>query len=493
MRISISISRLSFIAGLILLTFIFSQKAHSQSQTLSVSGGLVSLSGGQSTNFTFQPSLGFQVGQRLSDNWFIHLGFSKQTFYNDTTATSGFALGYNKDNATLKWKATRLSMAFDRFFGHAENKFNFSAGLGGGLMVWELLDPAGDTLITVTSSKNQPTDYSASEIFLTLQTGLHFSLSPKFSLVFATSVDYLTGAGADFAEQIKSDRDSWQLGSSLSLKFGFGGHTDVSWQPVQPMALTSDYSGASVGRVMSSVAVDSDQDGVPDDQDDCPLNEPGVKVDKHGCPLDTDFDGVPDGLDHCPNTDREAGNLVDVYGCAVDSDFDGIPDFADNCPHNRIGAQVDNQGCPIDTDKDGVPDGLDDCPYTLGGVEVDRNGCIDLSIIDKPLILNINYLPGSFEVDPHNIKKLKRLARLLNFIEDVRMEINGYTDNIGTTLANRKLSLRRAARVKEYLVSYGVDSARFKLFGQGETNFVASNNTSEGRNKNRRIEIVFYK
>ena len=244
---------------------------------------------------------------------------------------------------------------------------------------------------------------------------------------------------------------------------------------------------------MSSVAVDSDQDGVPDDQDDCPLNEPGVKVDRHGCPLDTDFDGVPDGLDHCPNTDREAGNLVDVYGCAIDSDFDGIPDFADNCPHNRIGAQVDSQGCPLDSDKDGVPDGLDDCPYTLSGVEVDRNGCIDLSIIDKPLILNIDYLPGSFEVDPHNIKKLKRLARLLNFIEDVRMEINGYTDNIGTTLANRKLSLRRAARVKEYLVSYGVNAARFKLFGQGETNFVASNDTSKGRNKNRRIEIVFYK
>ena len=491
--ISISIFRLSFIAAFIFLTLIVSQEARSQSQTLSISGGLVNLSGGQSAKFTLQPSFGFQIGQRLSDNWFIRLGFSKQTFYNDTTATSSFALGYNKDDATLKWKATRLSMQFDRFFGHAENKFNFSAGIGGGLMVWEILDPAGDMLITVTSSKNQPTDYSASEIFLTFRTGLHLSLSPKFSLSFATNVDYLTGAGADFAEQIKSDRDSWQLGSSLSLKLGFGGHTDVSWQPVQPAISPSDYSGSGVSRVMSSVAVDSDQDGVPDDQDDCRLNEPGVKVDRYGCPLDTDFDGVPDGLDHCPNTDREAGNLVDVYGCAIDSDFDGIPDFADDCPHNRIGAQVDSQGCPLDSDKDGVPDGLDDCPYTLSGVEVDRNGCIDLSIIDKPLILNIDYLPGSFEVDPHNIKKLKRLARLLNFIEDVRMEINGYTDNIGTTLANRKLSLRRAARVKEYLVSYGVNAARFKLFGQGETNFVASNDTSKGRNKNRRIEIVFYK
>jgi len=85
MKLSISISiskfRLSFITALILLSFTASQEARSQNQTLSVSGGLVSLSGGQSTSFTFQPSLGFQVGQRLSDNWFMHLGFSKQTFY----------------------------------------------------------------------------------------------------------------------------------------------------------------------------------------------------------------------------------------------------------------------------------------------------------------------------------------------------------------------------------------------------------------------------
>lgn len=81
MKSSSSSFKLSFIAVFVLLTFVVSHKINSQSQTLSINGGLVSLSGGQSTSFTFQPSLGFQVGQRLSDNWFMHLGFSKQTFY----------------------------------------------------------------------------------------------------------------------------------------------------------------------------------------------------------------------------------------------------------------------------------------------------------------------------------------------------------------------------------------------------------------------------
>jgi outer membrane protein OmpA-like peptidoglycan-associated protein len=402
-------------------------------------------------------------------------------------------LGQNKDDATLKWKATRLGLTFDRFFGHAENKFNFSAGLGGGLMVWKILDPTSDTVLEATSSKNQTVDYSASEIFLSLRTGLHLGLSPKVTVALNTNIDYLTSAGADFAEPTKSARDKWQLGTALSFRFGFGGHTDVSWQPVRPMSSGSDYRGATVDRVLSSVTIDSDLDGVPDEQDDCPFSAAGVRVDRNGCPLDSDFDGVPDGLDDCPNTDRAAGKLVDVYGCAIDSDFDGIPDFTDKCPQNKVGAKVDNNGCPIDTDNDGVPDGLDDCPFTLQGVDVDPNGCIDLAIIDKPLVLNINYIPGSFEVDPHNIKKLKRLARLLNFVKDVRMDINGYTDNIGTSLANRKLSERRAGRVKQYLVSFGLEATRVKVFGHGEIKFVASNDTAAGRNQNRRIEIVFYK
>jgi outer membrane protein OmpA-like peptidoglycan-associated protein len=184
---------------------------------------------------------------------------------------------------------------------------------------------------------------------------------------------------------------------------------------------------------------------------------------------------------------------VDIHGCPIDSDFDGVPDYLDACPFNEVGAWVDENGCPTDADGDGVPDGLDDCPYTLTGVDVDKYGCIDLSMFSKPMVLNIDYLPGSFEIDPHTKERLKKLAGVLNFLPDIKIEIHGYTDNIGTEVANRNLSEKRAARVRDYLVSLGVAKDRMKVFGRGEANFVASNDTAEGRAKNRRIELIFYR
>ena len=73
------------------------------------------------------------------------------------------------------------------------------------------------------------------------------------------------------------------------------------------------------------------------------------------------------------------------------------------------------------------------------------------------------------------------------------MEINGYTDNIGTDIANKNLSEKRARRVRDYLVSQGIEEGRIKAFGKGESNFVASNQSAAGRAKNRRIEIIFFK
>jgi len=238
---------------------------------------------------------------------------------------------------------------------------------------------------------------------------------------------------------------------------------------------------------------DGDGDGVPDELDSC-LNTPaGADVDLTGCPRDGDRDGVPDGLDDCPDTRADARNKVDIHGCPVDSDFDGVADFQDKCPFSPVGAIVDTAGCPRDGDGDGVPDGLDDCPNTLTGVQVDKFGCIDLGMFSQPMVLNIAYTPGSFEVDPHNRERLKRLAGLLNFVADMKLDINGYTDNVGTDVANRELSQKRADRVKGLLTAMGVAPERMKTYGRGETNFVASNQTADGRARNRRIEIVFYR
>jgi hypothetical protein len=82
---------------------------------------------------------------------------------------------------------------------------------------------------------------------------------------------------------------------------------------------------------------DSDNDNVPDEEDDCP-NIPGLVATK-GCP-DTDGDGIPDHLDACPTV---AGTALHK-GCP-DTDLDGIPDDKDVCPYEA--GPISNNGCPV--------------------------------------------------------------------------------------------------------------------------------------------------
>ncbi|QJR15552.1 OmpA family protein [Usitatibacter palustris] len=75
---------------------------------------------------------------------------------------------------------------------------------------------------------------------------------------------------------------------------------------------------------------------------------------------------------------------------------------------------------------------------------------------------------------------------------DLEMVIaTGHTDSVGSDAYNQKLSERRAAAVKDYLVSKGIASAKVTTIGKGESQPVATNKTGEGRQKNRRVDIEF--
>jgi OOP family OmpA-OmpF porin len=75
---------------------------------------------------------------------------------------------------------------------------------------------------------------------------------------------------------------------------------------------------------------------------------------------------------------------------------------------------------------------------------------------------------------------------------DLEMVIaTGHTDSIGSDRYNQRLSERRAAAVKDYLVSKGIPAAKITTIGKGESQPVATNKTAEGRQKNRRVDIEF--
>jgi outer membrane protein OmpA-like peptidoglycan-associated protein len=86
---------------------------------------------------------------------------------------------------------------------------------------------------------------------------------------------------------------------------------------------------------------------------------------------------------------------------------------------------------------------------------------------------------------------IDRLAQFLESNPDTRLIIEGHTDNRGSDAYNEDLSQRRARAVAAELTARGIDPARFQAIGRGEGFPVADNGTAEGRQQNRRVEIVF--
>jgi outer membrane protein OmpA-like peptidoglycan-associated protein len=98
---------------------------------------------------------------------------------------------------------------------------------------------------------------------------------------------------------------------------------------------------------------------------------------------------------------------------------------------------------------------------------------------------------GSDRVRPESSPTLKEIAQMLTEHPDLAITIEGHTDNIGSAQANQELSNKRAAAVKQALVStYSIDAARLTSTGFGDTKPVAKNDTPEGRQQNRRVELV---
>ena len=167
----------------------------------------------------------------------------------------------------------------------------------------------------------------------------------------------------------------------------------------------------------------------------------------------------------------------------LDSDGDGVPDNKDKCPNTPNGVKVDVFGCPLDADRDGVPDYLDQCPDTPLGARVDARGCWTFS---STVLFDLN----SAKVKPEAHAALTEAILILKKIPDLKLEIDGYTDNTGSSAYNMALSLKRAEAVKEFFVSKGVDPGRLSTKGFGFTKPAASNKTKKGRAKNRRVELT---
>jgi len=183
--------------------------------------------------------------------------------------------------------------------------------------------------------------------------------------------------------------------------------------------------------------------------------------------------GILDEDDKCPNIPEDKDGFQDEDGCPEgnknDRDGDGILDDVDKCPNDpetKNGFE-DEDGCP-----DEVPEEVKEFTGVIEGIEFEF-GKADIRDVSKSV--------------------LDRAIGILKEYDTIRLEISGHTDNVGTREQNLELSKDRAEAVKKYFVDHGIAEARLTTRGAGPDEPRDTNDTEDGRAKNRRTEFTISK
>ena len=137
-----------------------------------------------------------------------------------------------------------------------------------------------------------------------------------------------------------------------------------------------------------------------------------------------------------------------------------------------IGHYMDKQAAEIEQD--------------LQGASVERVGEGIKITFNSGLLFDVN----KATLRDSSKAELTKLAQILNKYPDTNILVEGHTDNTGSEEYNLELSRQRAQSVENYLASLNVDPTRFTIMGYGESQPVATNDTAEGRQQNRRVDLA---
>ncbi len=270
---------------------------------------------------------------------------------------------------------------------------------------------------------------------------------------------------------------------------------EVHQYQTQPLVADTDGDGLKDGEEVHEhktkpTAADSDEDGLNDKDE----------IMTHGTDAmaaDSDGDGLSDGeeiMTHKSNplaSDSDNDGLSDSVELnesktkllVVDTDGDNLSDGDEVLRYNTN---------PLSKDSDGgtVEDGVE---IARGTDPLDKSDDIfeEIEEVGAAIVLEgISFELGKAEITAESEEVLTKVYNTLIAYPDMSVEIRGYTDNTGPRVFNVHLSKLRATAVKDYLVGKGIDANRIEAKGLGPDNPIATNDTIDGRRKNRRIEFV---
>jgi len=395
----------------------------------------------------------FNTGRAL-DTATVKEVFDRDEFYKPSLMTPGFAISFSRGLIpNLDLRAT-LGVSFQDY------PFKNKPGTGFNSFLGEL---DASLMLKIVNDKHWVVPYVSAGVGGSFYKDNIGAIAPigvgfQLNLFHETYVDYTS----QFRLGI-TDNTTNHLYHSLGIVGNIFTKKETPPEIVTPPIITKK---------------DTDNDGIVDDEDDCPNDAGSVAL--KGCP-DRDGDGIADKNDNCP----DKPGVAKYNGCPVpDSDGDRLNDEQDRCPNQAGVARY--QGCPIpDGDGDGVNDEDDKCP-TVAGV-ASNQGCPEIKEEDVKKVeyasKNIYFATGSAKLLTKSYKPLDDVASIINSHSGLKLSIDGYTDNTGTPEKNEALSQARADAVKTYLASKSVSDDAMTATGHGQEDPVADNKTAAGRAK----------
>ncbi|MBN2341998.1 MAG: OmpA family protein [Deltaproteobacteria bacterium] len=244
--------------------------------------------------------------------------------------------------------------------------------------------------------------------------------------------------------------------------------------------------------------------------------EPSMDLRLRDDELDRDGDGILDKDDACPDDPEDLNGIDDEDGCPEnDMDGDGIKDKFDKCPlvpEDKDGDR-DTDGCPeekeyvgtasagpsqtSDRDMDRIVDINDQCPddpETYNGRD-DEDGCPDQGDVivtngALQILKKVYFEYNSDKIKEVSFQILDEVAATINNNPQItRLEIQGHADERGKNGYNLKLTRRRAAAVRKYLIKKGVAASKLQSQGYGEYCPINDQSNEAAWEENRRVEF----